>query len=146
MTKEKSMKLHRCSKCDNTSTKSSTFEGHLKTFSGAKCNECNQCNYSSVKAGDLRRHMKIHSGEKSHTCNQCNYKTVRACNLGKHLKIHSGEKTNVTLHVWMQAIWGNIWKLTQEKNRTDATNVIMHLCTYASGNEYDLRSHTGWFF
>ena len=34
---------------------------------------------------------------------------------------------NATMYQLRQAIWGNIWKLTLVKNRTNVTNVTMHL-------------------
>ena len=35
--------------------------------------------------------------------------------------------SNATMHLFWQAIWEDIWKLTLEKSPTNATNVTMHL-------------------
>ena len=73
-----------------------------------KLNKCSQCDYASSQAGNLRQHLKTHSGEKSNKCNQCDYATSQAGHLRSPLKRHSGKKsknaTNVTLHLFRQAI------------------------------------------
>ena len=35
--------------------------------------------------------------------------------------------TNATMHLFWQAIWEDIWKLTLKKSHTNATNATMHL-------------------
>ena len=87
-----------------------TFENSLwrKTY------KCNQCDFASVQADNLRTHLKSHL-RKAYKCNKCDFASVRADNLRRHLKKHTNA-TNATLHLYRQAIWGHIWKLTLEKN------------------------------
>ena len=58
--------------------------------------------------------------EISHICNFCDFASNQAGNLRIHVKTnnleHHTHATNVTLHLFNQAIWEDMWKLTFEKN------------------------------
>ena len=64
------------------------FENTFETHTAEKLYKCN---YASVLAVNLRRHLKTQSWEKSFKCNQRD------------------------LHMFIQTIWENTWKLTLEK-------------------------------
>ena len=96
-----------------------------------------QTNKSSIAMHPLRRTIwgniwKLTVEKKSNKCIQCDYACSEPSALKDHLKTHSGKsQTNAsasseTMHPLVQTIWGNIWKLTAEKNQTNVTNVIMH--------------------
>ena len=59
--------------------------------------------------------------------------SVHSDDLRKHLKTHTGKShwnaTNATMHLFWQAMWEDIWKLTLEKNRSYATNATSHMFT-----------------
>ena len=90
------------------------------------------CDFPSIQAGDFRKHLKTPLGEKAYKCNQCDFASVRADNLRRHLKKHTNA-TNATLHLYRQAIWGHIWKLTLEKSIQMQS---MRLCI-CSGRQFE---------
>ena len=100
-----------------------------------KSHKCNQCNYTSAQACHLRHHLKTHSGEKPNKCNQCDYASSQKSTLRRHLLTHSGKNqtnaTNATIHLLMQAFWGDTWKRTVEKRQTNAINATMPLLKQA---------------
>ena len=100
-----------------------------------KSHKCNQCNYTSAQACHLRHHLKTHSGEKPNKCNQCDYASSQKSALRRHLLTHSGKNqtnaTNATIHLLMQAFWGDTWKRTVEKRQTNAINATMPLLKQA---------------
>ena len=113
------------------------------------------CNFPSIQAGDLREHLKTPSGKKLLKCNQCYYaymyrqaiwghiwkltleksiqmQSMRLCICSGRQFEETVEKNVqmqpfVTLHLFMQAIWENIWKLPQVKSRSNAINATFHL-------------------
>ena len=70
---------------------------------------------------------------KGHTCNQCDYTSTvyLQCIWGgiwkSTLGINHTNAINVTLHLVMHWAWRNIWTFTQEKNHTNAAIVTIHL-------------------
>ena len=114
------------------------FENH----NGEISHICNYCDFSSVPAGDLRAHVKIHiwendthatnvtlhllkqaiwnlNGEILHICNYCDFASVQAGDLRARVKTHNRRNdkyaTNVSLHLFKQAMWGDMWKQTFQK-------------------------------
>ena len=67
------------------------WEDVWKSFNGEISHICNYCDFASVQSGDLRRHVKTSIWE-NHT-----------------------HATNVTLHLFKQAIWEHVWKHTIEE-------------------------------
>ena len=66
-----------------------------------ECNECMQWANNFVQTDQLRTHLKSHFGEESYRFNKCD--------------------------LFMQAVWGDIWKLTLDKNHT--TVLMENLCS-----------------
>ena len=56
---------------------------------------------------------------KWHTCNYCDFASLQAGDLRAHVKTHNRRNdkyaTNVTLHLFKQAMWGDMWKQTFQK-------------------------------
>ena len=77
------------------------------------------------------RRFENHIGEISHICNYFAFASIQAGDLWAHVKTHIWENdtyaTNVTLHIFSQAIWGDMWTQTFQKNRSHATNVTLHM-------------------
>ena len=133
-------KLHTCKYCDFASVQAGNLRRHVKTNIWEKSHTCNYCDFASVQPGDLRRHMKTKISEKSHTCNYYDPASVQSGDLRRHVKTNVWENhthaTNVTLHLFNQAIWEDIWKSFYGK--------ISHICNYcdfASVEAGDLRGH-----
>ena len=107
-----------CNQCDFASVWAGDLKTHFKTHIGEKSDKCNQCNFTSILAVSLRRHYKTRSREKSHTCNQCNF-AFKGTFENPLWKITLGENrinvANATLHMFIPAVWGRIWKLIQDK-------------------------------
>ena len=115
--------LYKCKQCDFVYVTLSNLRNHKKTHTGEKSHKCSQCNFASVHTGSLRTHLKTNSGEKSYKCKQCDFAHVTSSDLRNHKKTYTGEK----LHLFIQAVWGRIWKLILEKNPTKENIVNLHL-------------------
>ena len=89
--------------------------------------KCNQCDCTFACKWSLRIHLKMHSREKPIKCNLCYF----SGNLRTGFKIRSGKSQtnaiNVTLHPFIQVLWGYIRKHTEEKSQVSATSVTLRL-------------------
>ena len=81
-----------------------------------------ECSFKSLKAANFTVHLK-------------KKRQLNAFHMKIHLQIHSplrwsGEMpknaTNANMPFLGQAIWGDLWKSTMEKSRTNATCVTLH--------------------
>ena len=114
---------------------------------------CKECAYACSQASELKNHLKNLTNATNMTkhfpgqafwgvawkhteeggnqiSNQCGFAPSHVSNLKTNVKTHSGKNliiaTNVTFHPHVQAIWGDIWQRTMEKNQTIATNLTQN--------------------
>ena len=80
-----------CTRCDYSSSASSSLKSHTMIHSGEKPFSSKQCNYSFTRSSHFKTHMLIHSGEKLYSCSQCSLSCTTAGNLKDHICTHSGE-------------------------------------------------------
>ena len=87
-----------------------------------KMQRSGECSFKSLKAANFTVHLK-------------KKRQLNAFHMKIHLQIHSplrwsGEMpknaTNANMPSLGQAIWGDLWKSTMEKSRTNATCVTLH--------------------
>ena len=133
------------------------FEKAFRNHNGEISHICNYCDFAFKQAiwdhmwkptFEKMTHMQLmwlcicssrqfenHIGEISHICNYFAFASIQAGDLWAHVKTHIWENdtyaTNVTLHIFNQAIWGDMWTQTFQKNRSHATNVTLHLLKQA---------------
>ena len=123
---------HICNYCDFSSVQAGDLRARVKTHNRR----------NDKYATNVRAHVKIHiwendthatnvtlhllkqaiwnlNGEILHICNYCNFASVQAGDLRAHVKTHNRRNdkyaTNVTLHLFKQAMWGDMWKQTFQK-------------------------------
>ena len=119
----------------------SCFEDKFEDSLRRKSFKYNQCDFASVGSGNLRKHLKIHSGVKSFNVimplstpaiwryiwklslekkrkkwKQFDFAVVKSSNLiWEEVLIQEknySNATNMSMHLFTQAIWVDIWKLT----------------------------------
>ena len=92
--KKKHVLVHNgpCTRCDYSSSASSSLKSHTMIHSGEKPFSSKQCNYSFTRSSHFKTHMLIHSGEKLYSCSHCSLSCTTAGNLKDHVRTHSGEK------------------------------------------------------
>ena len=73
----------------------------MKTYIGESIYKCTECDDSGVQDGNLKSHMRTYTWEKLCKCTKCDYWCIQDRHLKRHLK------------------------LIQEKNLTNAQNVIV---------------------
>ena len=81
-----------CTRCDYSSSASSSLKSQTMIHSGEKPFSSKQCNYSFTRSSHFKTHMLIHSGEKLYSCSHCSLSCTTAGNLKDHVRTHSGEK------------------------------------------------------
>ena len=69
-----------CTRCDYSSSASSSLKSHTMIHSGEKPFSSKQCNYSFTRSSHFKTHMLIHSGEKLYSCSQCSISCTIAGN------------------------------------------------------------------
>ena len=119
-------KPHTCMYCDFASVQACNLRRHVETNTWEnnthlrKTHTCNYHDFASVQSCDLRRLLKSFNCEIWYICNHCDFASVQADDLRRHMKTNIWENhthgTIVTLHLFKQAIWEDMWKLTFEKN------------------------------
>ena len=109
---------------------------YLKTHSGGKSNRCNKCDLvSNPTRWSLLLHLgfSIQATEKYSTvlqyikCTRCD--CSHASSLRKHLKTHTGEKnrtnaTNVIMHPLVETFWGYIWRKKTPWNQVNQVPTV----------------------
>jgi len=81
-----------CTRCDYSSSPSSSLKSHTMIHSGEKPFSFKQCNYSFTWSSHFKTHMLTHSGEKLNSCSHCSLSCTTAGNPKDHVRTHSGEK------------------------------------------------------
>ena len=81
-----------CTRCDYSSSPSSSLKSHTMIHSGEKPFSFKQCNYSFTWSSHFKTHMLTHSGEKLYSCSHCSLSCTTAGNPNDHVCTHSGEK------------------------------------------------------
>jgi DNA-directed RNA polymerase subunit RPC12/RpoP len=85
-------KLHCCSDCGKTFSRSSSLAVHMRVHSGQRPYECSTCTKAFSRSSDLARHMRVHSGERPHKCLTCGKAFSTSSHLATHMLVHSGER------------------------------------------------------
>ena len=138
-------KSNKCNQCDFAFAQAANLRTHLKTHSGEKYNICNHyIQYTTAQAGNLRKLLLVHSGEKFNKCSQSEFRQFEVAfenaqwRKGKQMPamwycIIAGKQLedtfentwmkkspknalNVIMHLFVQLIWGRIWKCTVVKS------------------------------
>ncbi|XP_062856343.1 histone-lysine N-methyltransferase PRDM9-like isoform X1 [Trichomycterus rosablanca] len=89
---ETKRRMHRCSHCERSFHKKSTYEQHRRVHTGEKPFQCPQCGGRFTEKRSLQRHQRIHTGEKPYRCTQCEKSCTHKSYLQEHQRIHTGEK------------------------------------------------------
>ena len=89
----------------------------------------------------VRTHLKTFSGEKSNAINMDSCRrfkeTFESTQRWKVKQMH------VILHLFRQAIWDRIWKLTVERSQTNAFDVTLHLLRPAIWKYHHYNTNSG---
>ncbi|XP_076049689.1 uncharacterized protein LOC143030427 [Oratosquilla oratoria] len=88
-------KLHECTICKASFSRSDNLKRHVKTHTGEKPFQCTICQDSFSRSGTLKSHMRTHTGEKPHECTVCKTAFSRSDKLKSHMRTHTGEKPHV---------------------------------------------------
>ena len=69
------MKSHKCSICDNTSSKKENLKRHIQSLHEEQTHhKCSLCDYARSGKLNLDRHIQsVHEGKKPHKCTICDY-------------------------------------------------------------------------
>ncbi|XP_007949718.1 transcriptional repressor CTCFL [Orycteropus afer afer] len=106
-------KPHMCHLCLKAFRTVTLLRNHIHTHTGTRPYKCGDCDMAFVTSGELVRHRRYkHTHEKPFKCSLCKYASVEASKLKRHVRSHTGERP-----------------------------FQCHLCSYASKDTYKLKRH-----
>jgi len=81
-------KVHRCTVCRRTFSRSDMLERHARLHTGVRPYACRLCTQVFSRSDHLTTHLRTHTGEKPYACPRCAYTASRRDMVTRHLRVH----------------------------------------------------------
>jgi len=81
-------KIHRCTVCRRTFSRSDMLERHARLHTGVRPYACRLCTQVFSRSDHLTTHLRTHTGEKPYACPRCAYTASRRDMVTRHLRVH----------------------------------------------------------